>query len=276
MARDSITRATIAIVLWFLTAIWASPVLWMAMISLRTTEEFYKSPYALPIPAHWDKFASAWFDFGYQTYFVNSAIVCLGAVAILVFVGSLAAFYFARYNFRYKEVLYMAIFASIMLPPQITILALFEMLVGYGLYNSLTGLILVYAASHLPLTLYLLRNAFAQIPHELEEAARIDGASDFAIFWRIMFPIARPAVVVVTIINFIEFWNEFLYAVVLVNEQGKRTLPLAVMFFVGEQYENVGMLATGLMIATVPILIVYGFFSERITKSLTSGALAGT
>lgn len=270
-----ITRAAIASGLFLYTALWSSPVLWMAMLSLRTTDEFYRAPYALPIPAHWDKFRIAWFDFGYQTYFRNSVIVSVAAVVLLVAVGSMAAFFFARYHFPLKEPLYLMIFAAIMFPPQVTLLALFQMLVGYGLYNTLLGLILVYAASHLPLTLYLLRAFFAQIPREIEEAARIDGAGDWGMYWRVMFPIARPAIVTVVIINFLEFWNEFLYAVVLINQQDQRTLPLGVMFFMGEQYENVGMIATGLMIAALPVIVIYAFFSERITESLTAGSVTG-
>jgi multiple sugar transport system permease protein/raffinose/stachyose/melibiose transport system permease protein len=255
--------------------LWTSPVLWMALISLRSTEEFYRNPYGLPIPAHWDKFRVAWFDFGYQTYFRNSVIVAVSATVILVVVGSMAAFFFARYRFPLKEALYFLIFSAIMLPPQVTILALFQMLVQYGLYNTLLGLILVYAASHLPLTLYLLRAFFAQIPRELEEAARLDGASEWTMYWRVMFPMARPAIIAVMVINFLEFWNEFLYAVVLINQQSQRTLPLGVMFLMGEQQENVGMLATGLMIAVLPVVILYAFFSERIAESFTAGAIAG-
>lgn len=269
------TRAAIAGALFLFTLLWSSPVLWVGMLSLRTSEEFYRSPYALPLPAHWDKFATAWFDFGYATYFRNSLIVSVSAVLLLVAIGSMAAFFFARYRFPFKESLYLLIFAAIMFPPQVTLLALFQLLVQYGLNNSLLGLILVYAASHLPLTLYLLRTFFAQIPHEIEEAARIDGASDWTMYGRVMFPIAQPAIVTVVIINFIEFWNEFLYAVVLINQQDMRTLPLGVIFFMGEQYENVGMVATGLMIAMLPVIVVYAFFSERITQSLTAGAVAG-
>jgi raffinose/stachyose/melibiose transport system permease protein len=275
VGRSRIVRAAIAGGLWLYTVLWTSPVLWMAVISLRSTEEFYRSPYRLPIPAHWDKFWTAWFEFGYQTYFRNSMVVSVAATVILVVVGSMAAFFFARYRFPLKEALYLLIFSAIMLPPQVTILALFQLLVQYGLYNTLLGLILVYAASHLPLTLYLLRAFFAQVPRELEETARLDGASEWTIYWRVMFPIARPAIIAVMVINFLEFWNEFLYAVVLINQQAQRTLPLGVMFLMGEQQENVGMLATGLMIAILPVVVLYAFFSERITESFTAGAIAG-
>ena len=271
-----VTRILIAGALALFTALWTGPVLWMGVLSLRTNAEFYRDPYGLPFPAHWDKFRIAWIEFGYQTYFRNSVIVAVTAVLILIIVGSMAAFFFARYQFPLKEPLYLLIFAAIMLPPQVPLLALFQILVRYGLYNTLTGLILVYAASGLPVTLYLLRAFFAQIPQEIEEAARIEGASDWRLYWQVMFPIARPAVVAVTIINFVEFWNEFLYAVVLINEQAARTLPLGIMFFMGDREQDVGMIATGLAITILPVIVLYAFFSERITQSLAAGALGAS
>lgn len=266
-------RVSIAGALSAFTLLWTAPVLWMGVLSLRTNEEFYRHPYGLPVPAHWDKFRVAWVEFGYQTYFRNSVIVSVTAVLLLILVGSMAAFFFARYNFPFKEPLYLMIFAAIMLPPQVPLLALFQMLVRYGLYNTLTGLILVYTASGLPVTLYLLRAFFAQIPREIEEAARIEGAGDWRLYWQVMFPIARPAVVAVVIINFVEFWNEFLYAVVLINQQAARTLPLGIMFFMGDREQDVGMIATGLVITILPVLVLYAVSSERITQSLTAGAL---
>jgi multiple sugar transport system permease protein/raffinose/stachyose/melibiose transport system permease protein len=195
---------------------------------------------------------------------------------LLILVGSMAAFFFARYQFPLKEPLYLMIFAAIMLPPQVPLLALFQMLVRYKLYNTLTGLILVSAASGLPVTLYLLRAFFAQIPMEIQEAARIDGASDWRMYWQVMFPIITPAVVAVVIINFIEFWNEFLYPIVLISEQSNRTLPLGIMFFMGDRELDVGMVATGLVITILPVIVLYAFFSERITQSLAAGALGSS
>jgi len=255
----------------------AGPYLWTASMSLRTTDEIYRSHYGLPVPPHWDKFRRAWVEFGYATYFRNSAIVAVASVVIVTVLGAMAGFAFARrrYAFPLREPLFLLIFLSIMFPPQIMLLALFQILVQYRLFNSLTGLILVYVATELPLTIYLLRAFFAQIPGELEEAARIDGCGDWATFWRVMFPMALPAVATTVILNFIYFWNEFLYAVVFITRQQIRTLPLAIQFLVSDQYQDIGMLATGLMIATLPILVFYLFLSEWFVKGMTAGAIKG-
>jgi len=275
--RARSTRLLLLLPVLAYTVFSAGPYVWTAMMSLRTTDEIYRSHYGLPVPAHWDKFHRAWTEFGYATYFRNSAIVSIASVLIVTVLGAMAGFAFARrrYAFPLREPLFLLIFLSIMFPPQIMLLSLFQILVQYGLFNSLIGLVLVYVATELPLTIYLLRAFFAQIPTELEEAARIDGCSDWTMFWRVMFPMALPAVATTIILNFIYFWNEFLYAVVFITRQQIRTLPLAIQFLVSDQYQDIGMLATGLMIATLPVLVFYLFLSEWFVKGMTAGAIKG-
>jgi ABC-type glycerol-3-phosphate transport system permease component len=275
--RVRLTKGALFLPVLVYTAFSAGPYLWTAVMSLRTTDEIYRSHYGLPIPAHWGKFYTAWTEFGYATYFRNSAIVAVGAVILITVFGAMAGFAFARrrYAFPLREPLFLMLFLSIMFPPQIMILALFQILIQYKLFNTLTGLILVYVATELPVTIYLLRAFFAQIPQEMEEAARMDGCSDWTMFWRVMFPIAMPAVATTMILDFIYFWNEFLYAIVFITVQEKRTLPLAIQFLLSDQYQDVGMLATGLMIATLPVLVLYLFLSEWFVRGMTAGAIKG-
>jgi multiple sugar transport system permease protein/raffinose/stachyose/melibiose transport system permease protein len=272
-----LTKGMLMLPILVYTAFSAGPYLWTAIMSLRTTDEIYRSHYGLPIPAHWGKFYVAWTEFGYDVYFRNSAIVAVAAVILITIVGAMAGFGFARkrYAFPLRQPLFLLIFLSVMFPPQIMILSLFQILIQLKLFNTLPGLILVYVATEMPITIYLLRAFFAQIPQELEDAARIDGCTDWTMFWRVMFPIALPAVATTFILDFIYFWNEFLYAVVFITQQEIRTLPLAIQFLVSDQYQDIGMLATGLMIATLPILIMYLFLSEWFVKGMTAGAVKG-
>jgi multiple sugar transport system permease protein/raffinose/stachyose/melibiose transport system permease protein len=277
MLRRRLTKGMLMLPILVYTAFSAGPYLWTAVMSLRTTDEIYRSHYGLPIPAHWAKFYVAWTEFGYDVYFRNSAIVAVAAVILITIVGAMAGFGFARkrYAFPLRQPLFLLIFLSVMFPPQIMILSLFQILIQLKLFNTLPGLILVYVATEMPITIYLLRAFFAQIPQELEDAARIDGCTDWTMFWRVMFPIALPAVATTFILDFIYFWNEFLYAVVFITQQEIRTLPLAIQFLVSDQYQDIGMLATGLMIATLPILIMYLFLSEWFVKGMTAGAVKG-
>jgi ABC-type glycerol-3-phosphate transport system permease component len=260
-------------VLGLFTVFAAGPFLWVATMSVRTTTEISLDHYAWPAVWHWEKFPQAWFKSNYNVYFENSLLVVLSAVAILTVIGAMAAHCFARYRFRANRLLYFIIFSAIIFPPQITIIALFQILVQYGLYNSLVGLTAVYVAVQLPLTVYILESFFARIPSDLFDAARMDGYSEWQIFWKVSLPIAAPAISTTIILNTILLWNEFLYAVVLITDEAKRTLPLGIQRFMGDQLEDVGMIATGLMIAIVPVVLIYAFFSEKLIQGMTAGAV---
>ncbi len=268
-----VRRSLLMLVLTLYTSFAAGPFVWAAMMSLRTTTEIHSNHFAFPNPAHWEKFSDAWFNSNYGIYFANSLQVVFVAVLILTLVGAMAAHCLARYRFRLNRVIYFVLFSAIIFPPQITIISLFQILVQYGLYNSKVGLTLVYVAIQLPLTIYILESFFARIPADLFDAARMDGYSDWEIFWRVALPIALPAVATTVILNFILLWNEFLYAVVLITEESNRTLPLGIQRFIGDTQEDVGMIATGLMIAIIPVIIVYAFFSERLIQGMTAGAV---
>ena len=270
---DRLKQVVLVTALAIYTMLAAGPFLWVASMSLRTTSEISKDHFRLPDKLHWEKFPDAWFNSNYEVYFTNSLLVVLSAVAILTLVGAMAAHCFARYRFRMNRVLYFVIFSTIIFPPQITIIALFQILVQYGLFNSLFGLTLVYVAFQLPITIYILESFFSRIPNDLFEAARIDGYSEWSIFWRISLPIALPALSTTIILNTILLWNEFLYAVVLITDEDKRTLPLGIQRFMGDQMEDIGMISTGLMIAIIPVVMIYAFFSEKLIQGMTAGAV---
>lgn len=251
----------------------AGPFVWVASMSLRTTTEIAAEPLGLPWPMHFGKFASAWTDSNYDTYFLNSITIVFSAVLLLTVIGGMAAHCFARYRFRFRTLLYFVIFSTIIFPPQVTVIGLFQIMVEYGLYDSRIGLVLVYVSIQLPLTIYVLEAFFARIPKDLFEAARLDGYSEWAIFWRISLPVALPAIATTVILNTILLWNEFLYAIVLIADDNKRTLPLGVLRFFGDQLEDVGMIATGLMIAILPVVLIYMVFSERLIQGMTAGAM---
>jgi len=255
------------------TTLAGGPVLWLGIMSLRTTSEISANPYALPIPIHPEKYVAAWTTSNYGTYFWNSAVVVLTAVALVTLVGAMAAHCLARYRFRGNRLVYFGLFSAIIFPPQLTIISLFQVLVDYHLFNTRAGLVLVYAAIQLPLTFYVLECFFAQIPQDYFDAARIDGCSDYGIFWRLTLPIGLPAVATTVVLNLIELWNEFLYAVVLLTEDEKRTLPLGIMKFMGDQLQDIGMIATGMMISILPIIGIYVLFSEKLIRGMTAGVL---
>lgn len=249
------------------------PFVWVALMSVRTTPEIFANPYAIPSRLHWDKFTDAWTTSNYGTYFWNSIIVVVTAVALVTVVGAMAAHCLARYRFRGRRLVRFLILSGMVLPPQLLILSLFQILLDYHLYNTLAGLTIVYVATQMGMTVYILEGFFAQIPQDLFDAARMDGYSDFEIFFRITLPIGLAAIFTTVTLNFIILWNEFLYAVVLLTEDTRRTLPLGIMHFMGGHQLDVGMIATGLMIAILPVILLYAFFSETMIKGMTAGAV---
>jgi raffinose/stachyose/melibiose transport system permease protein len=266
-------RIPLLLLLGLLTILFGGPFLWVASMSLRTTPQIFAAPYALPWHPHWQNFVDAWTRSNYATYFWNSTIVVGSAVVVLTVVGAMAAHALARYPFRGSRTIRFAILSGMILPPQVLITSLFQIMVGYGLYNSLAGLGIVYVATQLAMTVYILEGFFAQIPQDLFDAARMDGYSDFEIFWRITLPVGLPAVSTTVALNFIILWNEFLYAVVLVTDDDSRTLPLGIMHFMGAEQLDIAMIATGLMIAIVPVILVFALFSETIIRGMTAGAV---
>ncbi len=175
---DAVRRLPLILFVLLYTAVTGGPFLWVATMSLRTTAEIFKAPYGLPSPVHWEKFVEAWTKSNYGTYFWNSTFVVVIAVALVTVIGAMAAHCLARYNFRGNRLVRFLILSGLVLPPQLLILALFQILLDIELYNTLTGLILVYVATHIAMTVYILEGFFAQIPQDLFDAARMDGYSD--------------------------------------------------------------------------------------------------
>ncbi|HEY3107195.1 MAG TPA: carbohydrate ABC transporter permease [Chloroflexota bacterium] len=292
-----------------LTVVLLGPFLWTVSMSFRRSHEIFQNPYGPPIPFRLDNYAyallptkpelvalaghlgrppaevEAWLasiglengGFGFLTNILNSILVVGPALAIVTVVTTMAAYVFGRARFAFpgRGLVFVFIFLSMFFPPQITVLSLFQLAVGYGLYNSLWALILVYPAGAIAFNTYILRAFFAQIPTEIEDAARIDGCGDWQLFWRVMFPIARPAIATTLIFNFNGFWNEFLYALTLVTKPELATVPLASFRWVGENFLDVGGLAAGLVISMAPIVGLYLFLSEQFMKGMSAGAVKG-
>ena len=272
------------------TFIIVGPFLWTLIMSFRPTNDIMDNAYAITWPPYVKNYIYAFTEFGFAQYIVNSVYVTGLALLLTTVVTAMAAFGFSRSRFAFplREVLFLIIFISIMFPPQITLLSLYEGVarisrvlakalpgIEWRFQGSRESMVLIYSATALAFNVYILRSFFAQIPQDLEDAARIDGCSDWHMFWRVMLPIARPAIATTIVINYISFWNEFLYAVTMITKQKARTLPLAVMFFAGEASVDIGMIATGLMVSVTPVIILYLILSEQFIKGMTAGALKG-
>jgi multiple sugar transport system permease protein/raffinose/stachyose/melibiose transport system permease protein len=273
MTRRILSSGSLMAILVAYTVYSTAPFLWVATMSVRTTTEISANHYAWPSPFHWAQFRAAWIDSNFSTYFLNSTLVVVVSVGLLTLLGAAAAHCLARYRFRGNRLIYGILFSSIIFPPQIVLISVYQVLVDYGLYDSLLGLGLVYVSLQLPLTIYLLEGFFARIPQDLFDAAKVDGYGDIEIFIRLVLPVGMPAIATTVILNFILLWNEYLFAVVLITDDTLRTLPVGIQRFMGDHFQDIGMIATGVMISVLPVIVVYAFFSEKLIQGMTAGAV---
>jgi ABC-type glycerol-3-phosphate transport system permease component len=253
----------------------AFPLIWMILSSLKTNREIFSSPFGLPATPHFEQFVEAWVQGGLGRFYLNSVLVTASSVLLIVAFSSLAAFAFARLEFRGRDVLYYTFLIGLMLPPQAVVIPLFVLLRDLDLLNTYWALILPYSGWSLALSIYLLRTFFLTLPSELEDAARMDGASIFQLFFRVMLPLVRPALVTVTILNIVNLWNELLFALLFIQDDAKRTLPAGLLSFYGHHSVDYRLVFSALTLATLPILIFYFFFQRQVIAGLTVGSVDG-
>ena len=270
-------RAVLYLVLVGYAAVVILPMVWLLYTSLKNNEEIFRSAWQLPGRAHWENFAYAWGRARIGDYFANSLLVTLVSVALILLVSAMAAYVLARFPFRGHRALFYAFLAGLMVPTQLALVPLFFLVNAIHLLDTYTGLILVYIAFSLPFTIFVLTGFFRTLPHELAEAALIDGCTHPQAFWRVMLPIAKPGLVTAAIFNFLGIWNEYLFALVLISSERLRTLPLGLanLLMVTHYESNWGALFAGLVMVMIPTLVVYALLQGQLTKGITAGALKG-
>jgi ABC-type glycerol-3-phosphate transport system permease component len=251
--------------------------LWVLESSFKTNQEVFGSPWALPatpLEAGAANYGKAWDLSHMNTYFFNSVVVTVMSVILVVAISAPAGYALSRVPFRGNTVVTYYFIAGMGLPFQLILVPLFVMLARLHLANTLQGLILTYVGVSIPFTILLLTAFFRTLPTELEDAAAIDGCSEFAIFWRVMMPLAGPGLFTAGIFNFIGIWNEFLLAMLIINDDKLRTLPVGVMNirFSMQYTADWAALFAAVVIVIIPSFLIYLALSERIMAGLTLGA----
>lgn len=251
------------------------PFFLMISSSFKTTADIFQNPFGLPTSPTFEAYRTAWDVGNFSSYFWNSVIVTVTSVALILLLGSMAAYPIGRYSFTGRNFLYVYFLSGLMLPIKLGIVPLFFLMTSLGLYDTRLSLILVYAASGMPFTVFILAAFFRTLPKELEEAAKIDGAGEFRIYWRIMLPLIRPALATVAIFNFIQFWNDFFFPLILIQTDELRTIPVGLTNFFGTYQNDWALIFAGLTIASLPLIVLFLFASKQIIRGLTEGATKG-
>lgn len=269
--RPSRTHVVVFVLLCAYAFVALAPIILMVLNSLRPSAAIFADPLALPAAPSLDSYFTAWQEASFGTYFRNSVYVTVTAVALGTAVSALAAYPLARYDLRGGRAFVLYFLAGLMLPVRLAILPIFYLLASLSLIDSHLGLILVYAASGVPFSVFVLTIFFRGLPGELEEAARIDGAGEFSIFGRVMLPLVRPALATVAVFQFVQLWNDFFFPLVLLRSAEKFTIPVGLTTFFGQFQTDWSTLFAGLVIATVPLIVLFLVATKQIVAGLTAG-----
>ena len=286
---DRLYRIFIYLVLSLLAISIIVPVAWVFLASVKENSEFYGNPWTLPAGFHWQNFVDAWNKASMGSYMLNSVIVTALALAILLVVALPAAYCLSRFRFRFRKFLNLCFMGGLFINVNYIVVPIFLMLrdgdtwmkntFGGGfLLNNIVVLAIVYAATALPFTIYLLSGYFATLPHDFEEAAYIDGAGYGEALSAIIFPMAQPSIITIILFNFLSFWNEYIISLTLLSSaNGPRTLPVGLLNLMQAQQSaaQYGIMYAGLVMVMLPTLILYICVQKKLTQGMTVGGLKG-
>lgn len=264
----------LAIGAWLVVAL--APYVWMILTSVKPTTELYTFPVRyLPSFITTDAYRDLFTTTSFSRFFANSAVVAIGTVLFATACATLAAYALSRYRVRGKQGILIVLLVTQLMPAVLLVVPLFITLRSLGLLNNPLGLILVHSAFAIPFTTYLLTGFLDAIPKELDEAAKIDGASDLGAFRWVVAPLLAPSLAAAATYVFIYSWNEFIYALTFMTQEATRTLPVGLHGFIGEYLIRWDLLTSGGVIATLPTIVFFLLVQRKLIEGLTAGAVKG-
>lgn len=248
---------------------------WMFYTSFKSNAEITMNIFAFPTRLHFENYVNAWQTARIGVYLFNSVWVALAAIGITVLISAAAAFILSKFAFRLRNLIYTLFIIGMLIPLQSLLVPLFIQMRNLNLLNSQWSLVFSYTAFGLPITIFILESFMRSFPDAIIEAAVMDGSSIPKVFWEIILPMARPAVATVTILNFLNNWKEFSFALIFINDDFKKTLPLGLYNFLGAYSSNYAELMAALTISSIPIIVLYFILQEQVINGMTSGAVKG-
>ncbi|WP_420960832.1 carbohydrate ABC transporter permease [Brucella sp. IR073] len=251
------------------------PVFIVIINSFKSRNAIFRMPMQVPTPETFSLI-------GYETvisqgnfllYFQNSLIVTVVSIALVLVFGAMAAFALSEYRFRGNTLMGLYLALGIMIPIRLGTVSILELMVAGGLVNTLTSLILVYTAQGLPLAVFILSEFMKQVSDDLKNAGRIDGLSEYRIFFRLVLPLVRPAMATVAVFTMIPIWNDLWFPLILAPAEETKTVTLGAQMFIGQYVTNWNAVLAALSLAILPVLILYFFFSRQLIRGITAGAV---
>ena len=273
--QAKIVSTLIYVFLILLAIIYIVPLLWVLITSHKNDSTLMLSPWAMPAKLEWSNYEFAWTKGHLGTAMLNSLIVCGSTLVISMVFGSMAAFAIAKLRWKLSKLTMYYFLIGMMIPIHTILIPLFVQFSGWGMSNTLMGIIIPYITFSLPITIYIMVGFFEGIPNELFEAACIDGCSVYKMFGTVAIPLAKTGFMVTGLMSFVSNWNELLVAMVFISKEAKKTLPVSLTKFVGPYHTNYCQMFAAIMIAIIPTIIAYVAFANQIVEGLTAGAVKG-
>ncbi|MGG0335264.1 carbohydrate ABC transporter permease [Priestia aryabhattai] len=265
-----VTIVYVGLIVYFIVI--AYPLLWMIISSFKSTEEIFTHSWSMPHTWLIENYVTAWKS-GISSYFLNSVIVTGASCFLTVLVSALGAYGLSRFVFQGKAFVLIICLGGLMLSPQVSLIPLYSIIQKLGIYNTHLALILPYVAYRIPLTILLIRAYFLSIPKELEEAARLDGCTSLGILFRIFIPMSTPILLTTTILTAYYTWNEFMFAIIFIDDDSLRTIPAGLMQFRDALQTDWGVLLAGLTISAAPIVMLFLFMQKYFIRGIANGSV---
>lgn len=269
---EALSQQLIFVLFLLLSLVALYPIAWLVTNSLKTSAEMFDRTWAFPQIWHWENYRKAW-DFGIQNYFLNSVLVTALSVLLVVWLGSMAAFALARFDFRWRNPLFYLVLGGMMLAPEVALFPLFRILNELRIYDTYWSLILPYVAFGIPFTTFLIRAYMLGIPREIEEAAQMDGASPWQNYTRIILPLSRPILASAALLQAMRIWNEFMFALTFMESESHKTLTVGVMTFANALRTDWAVLMAALVLSALPMVVIFLLVQRQFIAGLTQGAI---
>ncbi len=274
MTKKKTLTILVNILFIFLALIIFLPMAWMLVNSLKTNQELFRNSLALPAVPQFINWVNAW-NKGLYKYFGNSLIVSGCSLAGILILSSLLAYGLTRFNAKGSNVIFLIVLGGMALSEQVALVPLYKILKAIHVYNTYFAVILPYIAFRIPFTVFLMRSYFIAIPKELEEAAVVDGYNSLQIFQKIIVPISKPIFASCAIVCLNHVWNEFLFANVFLESKELMTIPIGLMTFKGDLRADYTVMLAGIIIASLPMIVLFLCMSKQFVRGLTAGAVKG-
>ena len=266
----AIARAVAYIVLTLLVVMIVYPMAWAVLNGFKTNLELFGNPWGLPATWRWDNYVKAW-NLGVVRYLLNSVIVTVGSTVAVILFSAMSAYALTRHKIPFANAITVILLGGMMLAPAVALVPLFRLLQALHIFDTYWALIILYTAFRIPFTVFLIRAYMLTLSREMEDAAIVDGASNWQIFWLVIMPLSRPIIVSAALLHALFAWNEFAFALVFINSNDLKTLPVGLLQMQGRVLSDWPVLFAALVLASIPMILLFLVGQRQFIRGLSEG-----